>query len=182
MIKKLYSLSLFFLTTSFCSFSHQTPEYIKISNKISSSYCQELSRNKGLYLTGSGGAMVDDIKKINVHFDSFASLSVEEARKLYVEVAEGFLKRYNENEAVRPYLHNYPFKLENLELMISFTDETRKRRSEGLVALVFNARKDLLFYYGYDEKENQLYEIYEESYSQAIEMTKQGSFCSENTN
>ncbi len=182
MIKKLHFLSLFFLTPLFCSFSHQTPEYIKISKKIFNDYCKELTLRKGLYVTGSGGAMMDDIKKVNVHFDSLASLSVDEARRLYVEVAEGFLKRYNESEVARPYLHNYPFNIENLEIMIAFEDETRKRRANGLVSLMYIGRNNELAYRSYDHEKQQLYSLHKEFYSQAVDLVKKESLCAGSTN
>ncbi len=181
MIKKFNLLSPFWMVL-FCSFSHQTPEYIKISNKISSSYCRELNQSKGLYVTGSGGAMMGDIQEVGVHFISFTPSSIEEARRLYVEVTEGFLKRYNENEAVRPYLHNYPFTIENLEIMIRFADEARKHRGDWMVALVFTARKDQLFYCGYNYEKQQLYDIHKEPYSQAVEIVKQQTLCLEIVN
>src|ERR1700722_6640758 len=110
------------------------PKYCKLSDRIFIPYNKELRKQKHLYLMGSGGAMMDDIQKVNAHYVSFERLNIEEARKLYIEVTEGYLCRYNQNEQIRPYLHNYPFTIDNLEVMIGFENEQHRHMGQGFVA------------------------------------------------
>ena len=148
------------------------PHYCKLSNKIVSDYSRELAKEKGLFLSGSGGAMMDDIKKINVIYTSFTALNVERARQLYIEVTEEYLKRINQNEKIRPYLHNYPFRFDNLDLRISFKDENNKRQSGGNVALIFKGRNHDLYYEGYDLEKDDFYSLHREPYEEALKIVR----------
>lgn len=149
---------------------YSEPKYCRLSDKITNKYNKELKEQKGLFLIGSGGAFMYDIKKIGLSYISLSKLTVDEARKLFVEVEEGYLKRYNENEEIRPYLHNFPFTIENLELMIIF-DEKRNDLSNGYIAGMYIANKKLYFK-GYDYHTNELYTIHSEPYSTSIEIVQ----------
>lgn len=150
--------------------SFKEPKHSKLSNRIFIPYNKELKKEKHLYLSGSGGAMIGDIQKINASYVSFEKLTIEEARRLYVDVAEGYICRYNQNEQIRPYLHNYPFTIANFEIMIGFENEKRQIIEEGFVALIFHDRKNILVYYTYDPSTDKFIDLYEEPYEIAREI------------
>jgi hypothetical protein len=148
-----------------CSFKES--KHCQLSDKIFFSYNKELLKNKHLFLIGSGGGMMDDIKKVNAYYVSFEKMNIEEARRLYVEVAEGYMSRYNENEQIRPYLHNYPLTIGNFKISIGFEDETRKYRDQGLVAVVFNGKNNRIVYCTYDHEKEKFVDLLKEPYETA---------------
>ncbi len=118
--------------------------------------------------------MMDDVKKVNATYLSFAKLSVNEARNLYVEVVEGYLERFNRDEQIRPYLHNYPFTIENMKLMITFKDEYHRRRDGEDVTLMFMARGNLVYYCSYDYEKEDFVDLHEEPYEEAVRIVRGG--------
>mgnify|MGYP007027865603 CR=1 FL=1 len=161
--------------SSLINFSFKEPKYCKLSDKILNEYSKELKQQKEMILIGHGGAMMNDIQEVCMHYISYDRLSVEEARKLYINLANGLLEKYNADEKIRPYLHNFPFSYNNLDIMIAFEDKlSRRRLDDGSVALIFVA-KDNLFYDGYDSTTDKLYTLYKEPYAKAVEIVKQQS-------
>ncbi len=120
---------------------------------------------------------MDDIQKINAHYVSFDSLGVEQARRLYVEVIEGYLCRYNGNEEIRPYLHDYPFTIANLKVTIGFQNEQRGRVSQEFVALIFNSSKNWIIYSAYDHEQEKFIDLYEEPYETARDIVLKECRC-----
>lgn len=171
MKKNYIYFALLFLPFLLISFRYSPPKYCRLSNKIVNEYNKELTKQKGLYLIGEGGAFMNDIQEVSLSYISYDASSVDQARRLYVEIAEGYLRRYNENVEIRPFLHNYPFTIDNLELMIGFEDETNRHRGDGYIALMFIAR-DKLWYKGYDKEKQEFYPIHSETYAKAVEIVR----------
>lgn len=133
-----------------------------------------VGRDKQIYLIGSGGAMMDDVKMISLSFTSFHGFTIEEARQYYVEIAEKYLLLINENEKLRPYLHNYPFDFHNIQFDIGFHDVETRKWSKDSVAFVFCSRKDgIIFYDIYDHEKDKLIDVYEEPYEEALKIVKE---------
>ena len=156
-----------------CAFSKSL--HVKLSDKIYNAYNKELKNKRNLYLVGSGGGMMHDIKEVFAAYVSFERLNVNEARKLYVEVVEGYLSKYNQDEKVRPYLHNFPFTVDNVDVKISFEDEKHHFRDQGYVALMFVGKHQRLVYRAYDPKSDEFIALYEEPYETAREIVMQES-------
>lgn len=126
-------------------------------------------------LIGEGGAMMGDIQEVFAHYIIRKEMSLVDARKLYIEVAEEFIKRYNDDEKIRKYLHNYPFTIENVELDISFENEQGDKPPEGCVAYIYTIKKNekdgtILYYRDY--KEGKLSPLHKEPYATAVEIVK----------
>ncbi|MFN0065792.1 MAG: hypothetical protein ACKVOH_06115, partial [Chlamydiales bacterium] len=123
---------------------------------------------------GSGGGFMHDIEEVGFSYISLDKYNVEEARALYIEVMEGFIERFNADETIRPYLHNYPFTEENLRIRIGFEDENRKHRSDGNIALIFLVNGKV-YYEGFDSEKDKFYTLHEEPYATAVEIVKGAS-------
>jgi len=141
-------------------------DYTKLSHRIVGAYSHELAEKKGLFFDGGGGAMMCDIKIISVSYTAFDALNIEGARKLYVEVMEEYLRRINADKSIRPYLHNYPFLYENVELRIGFDDVSGNMMGNGYVSLMHLVRHKI-YYKGYDSEKREFYTLHEETYEQA---------------
>lgn len=158
---------LFFILMFLSSF-FQT-DYCKLSDKIFNAYNKTFLKEKNMHLIGQGGAMMYDIEKINAHYYSYEPTTLEQARKLYVDIIEGYLQAYNSNEKIRPYLHNYPFNVDNLDITISFKDELNQRRGNGYIALMFRVRGKI-FYETYDHDNKNFVTLLSESYEEARQL------------
>jgi hypothetical protein len=159
---------------SSCTYSQfKEPEYVKISNCIVLQYSQELADQKKIFLDGSGGAMMDDIQRVTVSYISNAELSLEQARTLYINVMQEYLERYNANEKIRPYLHNFPFTAENIDLKLSFEKESGQRQCSGDVAFVFMVN-NVIYYDSYNNEKSTFYSLHKEAYADALKIVKNG--------
>lgn len=154
------------------AFGVREPNYCKIARRIAGTYAIEFAQPRGLQLTGYGGAMMDDIQEIELRFLSLGTLNVEAARTLYVEMMEEFLVRINQNDKIRPYLHDYPFGIKNIRLVIGFDDASRHILGDGHVAHMFIGRNDTLYYDAYNPETEEFYTLYKENYGEALRLSK----------
>ncbi len=172
---KLVLLSVFgfvflFLLFMVVPIPHRQPLYVKLSKKIFFDYARDVKREYNLNLSKVGGAMMHDVKQVFAGFTGVRSVTHEEARRLYVEVLEGFLDRYNSSEEIRPYLHDYPFGVSNIELMLSFVDENRGRPEYGKMALVFVGKDQTIYYETYNHQNKDFETLFSEPYTEAREI------------
>ena len=148
--------------------SKQQPEYITLADKITGQVCEEITLPKDLHLTGYGGALIYDVKELALHFDACECLNLEEARKLYIEMTETYLDYINEDEAIKPYLHNYPFTIQNLDLTIAFLDRSGAHQGNGCIAFIFfNPKTSEIFFRTYNPDNDKLTPFHEEPYEEA---------------
>lgn len=163
------------LLSLFCSsFIYQIPPpppYCEIIDNITHKFLREYIKPKGLICIGSGGSMMDDVKKVSLSFVSFKALNVEEARILYVDIIEEYLKRVNSDEEVRPFLHNFPFTIDSLDFDIRFDYKNNCVRKDGHVAFMF-IRRDQNICYKASDVQTGYYSIHREPYSEALEIVQ----------
>jgi len=157
------SAFLLFLT----SFRYKESDYCKIADQIVNNYVREFATPRGLELYGYGGAMMNDIQKIELDFFCFEALNVDNARILYVEMMEELLNRINRHKKIHPYLHAFPFVEGNIKLMISFIGSKERDIDEGCVALMSIAKEHKVYFAAYDKEKKDYYDLCEESYEEA---------------
>jgi len=112
------------------------PEYEKISNKIVTEASKEIAQKYDLTFIGDGASMMDDVKMLALSFNCDQPRNIDDTRKLTVNCMKMFLGNINKNEAIRPFLHNYPFTEENIQIRIFFTDKHGNRPTPPLIANV----------------------------------------------
>jgi hypothetical protein len=135
-----------FLILPFFLFTNsKQPEYLKYVNEIVSGFVKDTEKKHKLHCYASGGSMPNDVEKIEVFFDTHQHATVEDARKIEVDIIQSLLKRINSHEKIRPYLKEYPFKTDRIGLLISFLSKTNEHPIDGSVASVFLA-KNKIFY------------------------------------
>lgn len=167
--KMLCFFSLFVSSTAFGEAIH-----CKLSDKIFMPYNRELQKQKRLFVIGSGGAMMGDIQKVNASYLSFERMNLEEARKLYIEVVEGYINQYNKDEPIRPYLHDYPVTIENFQVRIGYENDQRKHMGEGYIAYVFKNKNNVI-YCTYDHEKKDFIDHHEEPYETARDIVLKNS-------
>ena len=154
--------------------SYREPDHVRAIDKLMSSYSKQVKKQWGLYLAGSGGAMMYDVKAVALDYECIANVTLEEARKLYVDLVEGFVDLVNKDEPVRPYLHNYPFTSSNCECSIMFLGKNHRFHANEQITCVAKV-KEKIYYSGYDPVKDMLYDIYAEPYEEAVRLVRGSS-------
>jgi hypothetical protein len=93
-------------------------EKVKVTNEIRRKVAFELLKTSGLRPFGSGAQMMDQIKMLALSFHYNEPIQIDEARALLIKSVDTFLLAVNADERIRPYLNNYPFGPQNLEVRI----------------------------------------------------------------
>lgn len=159
----------FFLCTSF----YFTPAHVKAAHRLMNSFDKKM-KTQGFRLSASGGAMMNDIQKIDLDYEICRYLDVSEARLLFVKHAEALLSQINNDSNIRPYLHNYPFTSKNIFLTFSFCKTNGDLVDPPYIAYVaMQTSKNKVRYLVNDEEKNKLKRVYEEPYDEALRIYKE---------
>lgn len=144
---KIFIFLFFILFTAAEMNANQTkpPDYEKYVDEIVKDFSNDMTSKYALHCYGSGGSMPTDVEKIEVLFISYRKSTINDARKMEVDAVQELLHRVNSHEKIRPYLKEYPFNADRVNVSISFRTETDDRPLDGSVALVFLA-KNKIFY------------------------------------
>lgn len=172
-MSKIFFLNCLFLLCT--SFVYREPSYCKMVDRITKNYFKEYAKPRRLVLSGYGGAMMNDIQEISCSFLSLDSLSVDEARILYVEMMEEYLQRINCHEKIRPHLHDFPFNIDNIKFDISFINSDGLTKRDGHVAFMYIGKNRDLLYRGCDPETDEFYSLHREPYEEARRLVKEHS-------
>lgn len=82
-------------------------------------------KKQGLYEVGWGGGGYPEIHTICESYItiSYRFKSIDDARLFFFRHLEELVKSYNDEPEIRPYLYNFPFKPNNIELEIYFYNQ-----------------------------------------------------------
>ena len=165
-MKLLFGLVLFLLSGCVdTSYSYYPDPKSHYANEIRNSVAVQLRDKMQLYPIGTGGGCMYNIRMLALSCEYYKEIDIEEARALLMQAALLFLKEANENEKARPYLANYPFGINNIELRFFIRNETGPESALdklGLISLV----DGILEYEIYPDRKD-LITIYEETFAEA---------------
>ncbi|CDZ80229.1 hypothetical protein BN1013_00736 [Candidatus Rubidus massiliensis] len=100
-------------------FKDNRSEAEKTFDQVLSQGINLIQKKYNLEILGSGGGMPDGfIHNFNISFKHYGVLPIEKARGLLVNVTTDFLQVVNSNPKIRNYLYTFPFKGEDISLMI----------------------------------------------------------------
>lgn len=155
--------SLFLLILALC-LSSAVPivQFWDAVDVITNNNTLALEKEKELIPCMVGGDGPEGIKIVSLGYklNSKKELTVNDARKLYVEIVEGLLKQLNQEKIIRPYFVNYPLRSENIEIVL-FADKG--------INFVSSFRGSIK----YEKKRNGNIEtIYEEPYEEAKKLVE----------
>ena len=150
----------------FNSCGSNEPEYIRLSDKISDPFVAETKKKRDLDCVGYGGAFYTNVKAVNLTFETKKTITLPEVRRIFVEMSEDLIARYNANEAIRPFMDNYPFTLKNVRISLLF-GERNTNPTQTIVEGVFSVNG--FIYYtlvppGNSDKTEQFEEPYNDAY------------------
>lgn len=158
------------LLLSACHKSHSD-----LADEQISCYAKKAYQEKRIVLEGSGGAMMNDIKEFAMSFQCSQHLNLEQTRALIVQIVDEFLQQVNENEKIRPYLHDYPLTVNNVSLMIGFRNHQNLRPSKEHIALAYT-HKDKIYYSHWDStklESSKFCDDLDESFNDAVKIVMQ---------
>lgn len=162
--RMLFCLFIFLFTKSMFA----TPtSHVELADKVMKPCLKELQKDKKMQLVGGGGGYSDDINRLSVHYFYYDKLEIPEARRLYVRIAQTILKRVNEDLAIRPFLHEYPFTIKCLKIIVGVMDSNGDWQGNGLIAS-FSNRDDRIYYDGFNHEKGRFYNIHSETYEEAL--------------
>lgn len=139
----------------------------KLVNKIRKDSAVQLKNELGLIPCGAGGQMMDQIKMLALSFDYREPIDIETGRELLIAAVEKFAAEINSNEAIRPYLGNYPFGPKNIEIRIFIKDRNGQEVGPEKICVI-SALKGVLEYEIHDTKTKRLTTLYEETFEEAL--------------
>ena len=102
----------------------QDPPYVAMAEKIALAHCELFNQYANASVFGFGGGFNKAVNKIDIAFEvrTKGPLDVKRARELAIIEAQDLLYRFNQNEAIRPFLKNYPMDSTNLSCSLTFVN------------------------------------------------------------
>ncbi|MBX9745007.1 MAG: hypothetical protein K2X08_07355 [Chlamydiales bacterium] len=146
-----FAITILLVRLDLYSEESKPPEYLKYVDEIVEDFAKDMKKKYQLHCYGNGGSMPNDVAEIGVLFISYQKSTIENAREMEVNAIQELIRRVNNHEKIRPYLREYPFNQDRVDVSISFRTETDNRPLDGSVALVFLA-KNKIFYYSAEMK------------------------------
>jgi len=142
------------------------PDYIKMADALTGEYLKEIQSEYGFFVRALGGSMRGSVKKVIISFNTLKEIKLEEARIIAIELGERLIKKINDNGEIRPYLQNYPFNKNNIDITLSFNEEAGPRVKREYITVLFIGGKNIRYlHYDHHKKEfcDELEEFYEYS-------------------
>lgn len=98
-------------------------DYVVMANKITKQVADKISANYNLESIGVTSGLADCVNVLGLSFQIKGPVTKEFLRKILVDCVEEFLTLINGNERLRPFLKNYPFTANEIEIAIFVVDE-----------------------------------------------------------
>ncbi|MBX9744262.1 MAG: hypothetical protein K2X08_03515 [Chlamydiales bacterium] len=167
MIKYISLMTFFFMPFCFGKSKKETsPPHIVCIRKITSSFIKQVEKEYKFDCIMTGGSMPRDIAEIRLHFDTYQSASIEQAREWEVRLTERLIEMINQDEEIRPYLREYPFPASRIDIMLRFKTPKNSSPTQSLQLIVHV--RDTIFYSARDPSNNCIfYSLKEEPYEEA---------------
>ncbi len=119
-------------------------------------------------VSGGGGYIGYDIGHIALSVNVYKQVTVDEARRIYVEILDAIVERINKDKKLRPYLREYPMTYRLVDLSLSFVDEKTHYPPKEYVYYMY--KYDVLFFRGYDVVKNNFVDLHREDFSETLKI------------
>jgi len=165
-IKTIVKKFAFLLVLLGCQLQAETPEHIKVADRLTYEFVTQVAQDYDLHCYGSGGAMATEIKSIALSLWTNKELNAEDFRELVVRLTETFLKKINQCENIDLYLAKYPATHYNIDIIIESTK--KKVSSSDEVYQCFKTKNKLRYCKCYDAEKRDIETLYTETYEEAL--------------
>jgi hypothetical protein len=140
----------------------------KIAGQVSVNFSKKMKEKFDFDLLGMGGGGFHDLNTLSFHFNCPMILDVFEARKLIIQVVDEFINDINSKQNIKLYLRNYPFTVNNINLLIGFK-KNNQYPIEGKVAFI-SCSNEKIDYATFEHEKNHLTNIFRETYNEALQI------------
>lgn len=144
-------------------------------DKIVKSFENEVLGEYRIAATSSGADMPADLEGVHVGFNIRKDgATIAEAREWVVKLSNKLANMINANEDIRPYLRDYPFGLDRIQVSISFRiyDPGYAKVHKQRVSYV-NQANGIYYYHADDpQKEYESIDLYKETVEEAERKVK----------
>lgn len=140
-----------------------------VNSQITTPFIKKMKNEKGLVLLGFGGGLMSDVENIGIDFDTYQILDLDLARKLFVETKEKLRDIVNRDKRIRPYLREYPFPADRVEIVIASRQPVGNSKLSDNITFI-HSHKGKISYFKHDfqsDKFNKDIIVYEEDYNEA---------------
>ncbi|PJD93785.1 MAG: hypothetical protein CK425_12410 [Parachlamydia sp.] len=109
------------------------------------------------------------VKLLGLDFQVRGPLSKEEIRKILIALSQDFLVSVNSDEAIKPYLENYPFEIKNIEITLFFMDSRNIRLNDPYLGIAGISRGKLDYQILITTDIPSIKSEFDESYEEALQ-------------
>jgi hypothetical protein len=157
-----------------CACRYKNSDYEALVDEVTTETAYQLMREDQLYIIGTGGGLMREIHRISMDFQCLQEMDLMQAREVLVSALEKYLSNINNSDKVRPYLHNYPFQIKDIEIAIFFMKPNRDDRPFNTIR-VASASRGRLEYDAHGKKNpySTYFIVCEETYEEAVEKLAQ---------
>ena len=134
---------------------------LSLQNKVA----KKVQKKHRAYGSGFGFWGPDCYEELKISFEYPSLLNQEEARYLIIDIAADFLAEVNKDEKIRPYLCQYPYTIENLNVPIFLKNNDYKTpiHPDYMLIKLFEGKityktKEEGQRYGYQSEETETFE------------------------
>jgi hypothetical protein len=141
--------------------------YETIADRITCQTAIALRKEKGLYLSGTGGGMMYGVRMLHMSLDYLQPMplgDLAKARELVLYAADLYWKNINDNEELRPYFFEYPFDIKRLYITV-FPDDSEVDYLCHFHSITLN--EGVIGYYIPDPDGFKIHCLYKETYEEA---------------
>lgn len=117
---------------------------------------------------------MDDLQYITMGYIVPQKMSLEEARRLYIEVTGEYIRRLNAEEKLHPYIRDFPASIDNVHIFLSFRESPVDYFEDpDCVAVLSNLKSNRHRLCYWKSEQQKLRDLHEETYEEALEIVKQ---------
>jgi len=169
------SICFLLIVGAYFSFRNVTRDYVDMADEISAGVEATLSKRYNMRAVANISGMMGSIYLIGLDFEIRGPITKEKLREILVDCVEEFLAPINANEEIRPFLKNYPFTENEIQIKLFVVDVSHKDVYEPdfMIASAFGGKvyyksKDKNLKYGYTQD-------IEEDYQTALKIVREST-------
>lgn len=140
--------------------------------RVTEFYGEKVRKAHKLIPMSTGLFVPDKIRELTLSFRFGKELSLPEARKLFVEVNEGFIACVNGSENLRPWLEGYPEPFKNAKIDIYISDKCGSRFGMGKLALLEIIDGGIAYKVDYTKGKEFVRQVHWEPYEDALKIVR----------